>query len=234
MKKLLLALVLFWGVTMLAACGTPNTNDNNQEIVDNQETDTQEITDEVNVDDLGEYQFTFILKSDGEWESAYNMEMEIYQKGSKALYVIKAMPGMEDIPFQPKKTLIVDGTTYSEIEVNGEATWFKAGEDMGGMTPGDMFDLKSIQNELETTADSSKKETINGKKMICYYAEGEDGKACTYKGVFRYGEATNPADGSKIFSEVVDFKTKVDDKIFKIPTNVKDMSELVNMMAAAE
>jgi hypothetical protein len=70
------------------------------------------------------------------------------------------------LPFIPKKTVTVDGTTYQEVEKDGESFWFSM---PGEYAEDDMFNLKEMSTVDMSVVVDTKNEKINGKKMTCYY-----------------------------------------------------------------
>lgn len=232
MKKILGLFMMFTVVFGLAACGNKNVDTDN---VDTVETSNENIETNTNGTtlDLKEYQLNFHLVSSDVDGNEMVMDMDVYQKGNKALYIINEMPEMPDSPIKTLQTLIIDDTSYVQMEVNGESSWFKSeGLDQTQLSD-QLFDLEDVQAELEKDADSKQDETIDGKKMTCYYKNDgtQDGKACTYKGIFTYAETTM-LDGSDIntIMTVSNYSEKVKDSIFVEPTDAKDMMELMNMM----
>jgi hypothetical protein len=222
----------------LTACGkdsdtTNETATTSGTVVDNQEVAVDDSTTTDGTISFDEYQLNFYLNSTDLSGNQLIMDMDVYQKGDKALYVINKMPETPESPIKTLKTLIIGDVNYVNMEVNGKAMWFKAEGLDATQLDAQLFDLGKMQTELEATADQSKDETIDGKKMTCYYKNDgtEDGKACTYKGVFTYAES-KMLDGSDISTimKVSNFKDNVDDKVFAEPTDAKDMVELMGML----
>ena len=123
----------------------------------------------------------------------------------------------EDMPFTPKKSLIVDGVAYSQVEKDGETFRFS----IPGMEEEDeMFNLKEMSTVDMSIVVDTKSEKINGKKMTCYYiddvVEGQ-GKSCIYKGVFAYGGFTE--NGVVDTVEITDYDDSVKSSVFEIPAD---------------
>jgi len=228
MKKFLVLFLAFGSVLTLVACG-------NKSDVDSSTKDVV-VDDVISADDVdleisdvvvpSEYQFNLSVSVNVEWKDQ-SVDMNIYKKGNKMLYEVNKFAAAGDMPFSPKKSLIIGNVMYTNLEMNWEDLWFKS--EGSGMEFGDVFDLESMQKEF-ADAEVTKKESINGKKMVCFYKDW--GKACTYKGVFAYGEWVDPDTGEKSIIKISNYKTRVKDSLFKEPTDVKTMEELSKLLMA--
>jgi hypothetical protein len=98
------------------------------------------------------------------------MSSKVYKKGDNSMMEFITMMGedTEDMPFVPKKTVTVDGTTYQQVEKNGETFWFSMPAEYG---EDDMFNLKEMSTIDMSMVIDTKKEKINGDKMTCYYID---------------------------------------------------------------
>ncbi len=231
---------MLWFVVSLSACGSKDQNADDQgntsgNVVVNNDVDTNMVdTDDADIKtDLDEYQLNFDLVSTDKDGKEMHVNMDVYQKGDKVLYVMNEMPVEQDMPIITHKSLTTNGKNYVQMEVKGTTNWFVAqGVDQTALAD-QMFNLKKMQSELTKDAKKVTHEKIDGKKMTCYYRNDgiEEGKACTYKGVFAYAES-DMLDGSKIHTvmKITNYKEKVKDSIFDEPTDAKDMTELMGMM----
>lgn len=228
---------MFGFVLSLAACGnkdakthTTDENVNTGNVAVANVDTTGNTTPDANFD---EYQLNFDLTSSDASGNDMAMNMDVFQKGNKVLYVMNKMPVTDKAPFVTRKSLTTNGKNYIEIEMNGETNWFVAEGVDQSLLDQQMFNLGQMQEELKKDADSVKKETIDGKKMVCYYKNDgtQDGKACTYKGIFAYAEAVM-LDGTnvKTVMKVSNYKDSVKDSVFKEPKDAKNMTELMGMM----
>ena len=227
MKKLTIMMtLLLWVFVMLTACGT-DTNENDD--LSNNDSDVAGSQEDVSVEvsDRNEYQFKFTLKN----EDGLGMSSKMYKKWDNSLieFIELADAESDSMPFVPKKSLMVDGTIYQQIEKDGELIRFSIpGMDMES----DTFNLKEMSTIDESMVSDTKKENINGKKMTCYYVndsvEGE-GKSCLYDGVFAYGEFSNSGILNTI--EITDYKDDVKNSVFDLPDeddilSTQDMGKL--------
>ena len=241
MKKFGLILSMFAVVFRLTACGWVT---NSEEWIVNNWNEMSEVNGSFDSsgwqeeladtkNSFDEYQLNFYLISADPEGNEVVMDMDVFHKGDKTLYVINEMPSIPDSPIDTYKTLMLWGDTYVEMWVKWEKSWFKAEGMEETQLDNQFFDLEEMQAELEAEADDVKKEKINGKNMTCYYHtdEEEEGKACTYDGIFAYAESSM-LDGSEIETvmEVSDYKKSVKDSVFEKPTDVRDMVELMELM----
>jgi len=223
--------MLISALLILPACGNKETTDDTTTINTTTEAAENIIDDktETPVVNLKEYQLKISIQADNNGEKQ-KIVMQIFQKNDKALYIMEDMPNISESPVQPLRSLLVGPDMYTQMRISGEDIRFKAEGEGMGLSMQDFFDLEQIQTDMEAEADNKKEEKINGKKMICYYKDGEEGKACTYKGIFAYWEATDPETGASTIMEVSDYDTNVNEDVFEIPTDAKDMAELATYM----
>ena len=215
MKKLaiLTALMLSLGI-ILTGCAS---NTDSVEDVDSVSEDVQKVVDR------DEYQFKFTIRGD----DGSRISSKVYKKWENSMIEFIDTVVEEDMPFVPKKSLIVDGVVYSEVEKDGETFRFS----MPGMDE-EIFNLEEMSTIDMSMVVDTKKEKINGKKMTCYYMddalEGK-GKSCLYKWVFAYGEFVE--DGVVNTIEITDYDDSVKSSVFEIPADAnilgfQDMMEL--------
>ena len=186
-------------------------------------TDTVEGTDVVveNVQvaaDRNEYKFKFTIK----WADGFEMSSKVYKKWDNSMTEYINMVMEEEMPFTPKKSLIVDGISYQEVEKDWSTFRFS----VPGMEEEDeMFNLKEMSTIDQSIVVDTKSEKINGKKMTCYYiddvVEGQ-GKSCMYKGVFAYGEFTE--NGIIDTVEITDYDDNVKSSVFEVPSEDEILS----------
>ena len=219
MKKLTILTLLMLSMGIVLTGCTSDTSD-----VEATDVVVEDVQEEV-IADRNEYQFEFVVK----WADGFEMSSKVYKKWDKSMTEYFSMIMEEDMPFIPKKSLIVDGTAYQEVEKDGKTFRFS----MPGMEgEEDMFNLKEMSTVDKNLVVDTKKEKINGKKMTCYYiddvVEGK-GKSCLYKGIFAYGEFSE--NGVMDSVEISDYSDKVKDSIFAIPAaddilGAQDMMQL--------
>ncbi len=227
MKKFIFALFVMFSLVTLSACWnktdkTSNTWDNQNITNEKTTTDNQEQNDKTS---LTEYQFGLVMETTTSWK-VQKMSTKVYKKWWNSLYEIIEMPGVFWDKMKPLKTLVVDWTSYSQMEIKWKKYRFKLGN--ANLWMNDVFDIEKMQEQVKWESTSNKKESIDWKKMTCYYKEWENWKACFYKWLFTYWEFDNA--WTKSVMRIVDFKTKVKDSVFKVPTDVKTQQDMAKLL----
>ncbi len=221
MKKLtiLTLLMLSMGIVLTGCTSDTDTVEGTDVVVENVQEESDVIADR------NEYEFKFTIK----WADGFEMSSKVYKKWDNSLTEYIDMVLEEEMPFTPKKSLIVGGVSYQEIEKDGESFRFS----MPDMEESEeMFNLKEMSTVDMSMVTDTKNEKINGKKMTCYYIndlEAWEGKSCLYKGVFAYGEFTESGIVDTV--EVSDYDDSVKDSVFEVPADAdilgaQDMMQL--------
>ena len=216
----------------LTACGG-NTVESWDTANTGHETESLDISGWANTTDTDalfyEYQAHMLINSSDPYDSTMVIDVNIYKKGDNYRYVINEMPSMSPT-LNTLEILKVWDNNYALMASNGEEFWLKAGDMEATAMNEATFDLASMQAGLEDEASDVKEETIDGKKLTCYYLRDEttDWKACLDDGVMVYAES-NMLDETEIHTviRVEDFKDKVSDNVFVEPKDARDMMEVL-------
>lgn len=213
-KTYVLPVLMLLMVVTLTAC-TSNT-DMQKENLDNKE-NVENLVDKENtwdeIEDRNEYSFKVSIN----WADGFDMILKIYKKWENSLTEIVKMFGDEwdDMPFNIKKMLKVDGNTYQQIEKDEETVWFS----IPGMdSEDDMFNLREMSQIDESVVIDQQNEVIDWEDLTCYYVDDEiswEGKTCLDWDVFAYGEYSE--NWVKDIIKIEDFDDSVKDKIFTAP-----------------
>ncbi len=207
MKRLTILTLLMLSMWIVLTGCTSNTD-----TVEGIDVVVEDVQEDV-IADRDEYEFTFTIKgADG-----FQMSSKVYKKWDNSMTEFIDMIFEEDMPFMPKKSLLVDGTAYQEVEKDGitfrfSVPWMEAEEDI--------FNLKEMSTIDKNIVINTKSEKINGKRMTCYYMDDAIswvGKSCLYKWVFAYGEYTE--DGIVDVIEITDYDDSVKSSVFEIPAD---------------
>ena len=222
MKKLtILTLLMLSMWIVLTGC----TNDADDVSIDGVNADVVVTDVEEEITDRDEYQFKFTIKgADG-----FEMSSKVYKKGDNSMtdFIKMVWEIDEEMPFIPKKTLTVDGTTYQQVEKDGDIFWFSI---PGEYSEADVFNLKEMSTIDKSMVVDTKNEKINGKEMICYYidnVEAGNGKSCLDGGVFAYGEYSE--NGVMDTIVIDDYDDSVKDSMFDAP-DAEDVLSTQDMM----
>ena len=218
MKKLTILTLLMLSMGIVLTGCTSDTD-----VIEGIDVVVEDVQEEVV--DRNEYQFQFTIK----WADGFEMSSKMYKKWDNSMteFITMVADEVQEMPFTPKKTLMVDGTTYQEIEKDGETFRFSV---PNMEIEGEMFSLKEMSTVDMSIVVDTKNEKVNGKKMTCYYiddvVEGQ-GKSCMYKGIFAYGEFKE--NGVVDTVEITDYDDSVKDIIFEAP-DAEDVLGTQDMM----
>ncbi len=215
MKKLtiLTLLMLSMGVVLTGCTNDTDSVDTTDVVVADVEESVLDIEDGEEIEDRDEYKFEVTINgADG-----FEMISKIYKKWNNSMTeVIKMVSNdIEEMPFNIKKMLKIDGNTYQQVEKDGDTFWFS----IPGMdAEDDMFNLREMSQIDKSFVVDTKFEKINGDKMTCYYIEDTiewAGKTCLDGDVFAYGEYSE--DGITDTIVIDDFDDDVRNSVFDIP-----------------
>ncbi len=243
-KKLFWVVVLLFSVVLLVWCGDKNVeenknNEDGKEISKNLENSDKESDKKEKKIFKKEYQMTVKSYVEKDGKEIQWGEFEIAKKWKDSYINFEKMSfdnGAEKMPFKPVVSLKKWNMFYMQLDFNWKKIRVKWGEiwDENMWFDQEIFDIQKLNSEVKNNKNIEKtSEKINWEELTCYvYKEQNSEKTKTCVNEDEEYIAYIESQDSWILTKfsVVKFDDDADSDLFKTPSEVKSMQELMWMM----